>query len=258
MTTSARPAERVGSGGDCESRDAELVSRARAGDRGAIVALYQRYVREIYGYVYNQIGVAEEAEDVTSEIFLRFVQSLPGFAGRSSVRTWLYAIARNRLRDRWRAAARRPECIALEDGDGEGFSGRTTIVASAGAPLDPRDPPSPEREPAHDEIVRRATPLGEQILAALPPRYRQVLELRVMAGRSIRDAAEAMETTPGNVKVLQHRALKRALEVATELGLSPVPGSMPGAVRSPDSRSEAISGPGGRRPAVATRVRGEA
>ena len=67
-------------------------------------------------------------------------------------------------------------------------------------------------------------------MAALPESYRTVLTLRVADGRSIRDVAEAMNTTPGNVKVLQHRALKRAAAVAAALEASGAP------VRAPARR----------------------
>lgn len=193
-----------------DTSDIELVERAKAGDRSAIVALYQRYVREVFGYVFNQVGVVEEAEDVTSEIFLNFVRSIDGFRGHSSVRTWLYQIARNRLRDRWRTSGRRPRVVDLDP--------ELTAIRGAGDRYASHDPLA---TPAEDAPNEHATLLGETILSALPPRHRRVLELRIMDGRSVRDTADEMGTTPGNVKVLQHRALKRAVRVAEDLGLAP-------------------------------------
>ena len=81
---------------------------------------------------------------------------------------------------------------------------------------------SPEG-PGSNSRGSRTTLLGNAILESLPARYRQVLELRVMEGRSIRDTADEMGTSPGNVKVLQHRALKKALAIADELDVSPRP-----------------------------------
>ncbi len=196
---------------DLIASDAELVARAKTGDRTAVVALYQRYLREIYGYVFNQIGLVEEAEDLTSEIFMRFVRSIDDFQGRSSIRTWLYVIARNCLRDRWRISGRRPNMVALDP----------DIQSSE--PCGGPDLVEPMARPSEDSSSAHATLLGKAILSKLSPRFRQVLELRVMEGRSTQDTAEAMETTPGNVKVLQHRALKRALKVAEELGMTPRP-----------------------------------
>lgn len=173
--------------------DAVLVARARAGDGAAVVALYQRYVREIFGFAFNQLGRVQDAEDVTSEAFLRFVGALDEFDGRASLRTWLYAIARNCVRDHWRRQQRRPETVDLD---------------VARLAQDPGD---------GDDANHRATALGRVVLDRLPERYRRVLTLRILEGRSIRDTAEAMGLREGNVKVLQHRALARAVRVADEL-----------------------------------------
>jgi RNA polymerase sigma-70 factor (ECF subfamily) len=173
--------------------DIRLVEQAQRGDREAFVALYHRYVNEIYGYLYNQIGDAHDAEDLTSETFLRLVRSLDSFAGRSSFRTWLYEIARNQLRDHWRRNGRRP---------------RTSDLNGVAAP-------ESEQAPSGNPAAER---LGRAILEALPPNYRRVLELRVIEGRSVKHTAEELGKTEANVKVLTHRALKRAEEIASTLG----------------------------------------
>lgn len=172
--------------------DQELARRARSGDADAFVALYRRYAREVYGYLLRQLGNAQDAEDVTSEAFLRLVRGLGDYRGQSSFRTWMYVVARNCLRDHWRHQTRRPATEALPE----------DRAASEWMPVGAR----PE-----------VTALGRAVLARLPDRYRRVLELRVMDGRSVRDTAEAMSISEGNVKVLQHRALKRAARIAAEL-----------------------------------------
>jgi RNA polymerase sigma-70 factor (ECF subfamily) len=172
--------------------DARLAARAKGGDSGALVALYRRYVGEIHAYVHSQVGNAQDAEDVTSETFLRMVRSLPAFEGRSAVRTWLYVIARNCVSDHWRRDERR--AAALDDLDS--FPARVDTVPAA----------RPE-----------VTTMGRAILDRLPPRYREVIALRVIDGRSVRDTAEVMQTSESNVKVLQHRALRRAARLALEL-----------------------------------------
>lgn len=174
-------------------RDEVLVQRAQSGDRDALVILYRRYVKEIYGYLLNQLGDVRDAEDVTSETFLRFISAVGGFRTQSSFRTWLYAIARNQLRDHWRRNGRRPATVDLDD-------------SSPAAPVEEPALPSP-----------RATELGRAVLAQLPDNYRRVVELRILDGRSVRDTAEELGLSPGNVKVLQHRGLKRASEIAQQL-----------------------------------------
>jgi RNA polymerase sigma-70 factor (ECF subfamily) len=174
-----------------ESQDLDLVRRAQAGDRAAFVELYQLYVNEIHHYLRNQVGDPDDAEDLTSETFLRVVRSLDRFAGRSSFRTWLYEVARNQLRDHWRANGRRPM-----------------------ASVDVESLAAQEPEPAGRSA---ATDLGRRILDELPANYRQVLQLRILDGRSVRDTAEELGKSDTNVKVLTHRALRKAAEVASRL-----------------------------------------
>lgn|GEM_PF-773817 len=192
--------------------DESLVRQAQAGDREAFVIIYRRYVNEIFGYAYRQLGNTQDAEDVTSETFLRLVSALDGFDHRASFRTWLYTVARNQLRDRWRRHGRQPATIDWEEGDETGGS----VVPDAARCPD-------AAAASEDEDASGASPwaeLGRRVMAALPESYRTVLTLRIANGRSIRDVAEAMHTTPGNVKVLQHRALKRAAAVAAALAVS--------------------------------------
>ncbi|MEO8082940.1 MAG: RNA polymerase sigma factor [Ardenticatenales bacterium] len=227
------------SAADGMADDAALVQRAKAGDRDAFVSLYRRYVDELFGYAYHQLGDVQDAEDVTSETFLRLVTGLGGFDQRASFRTWLYTIARNQLRDRWRAQSRRPSLVPIEDDahDPAGIDGDDGVddVDGGGAAdldgADAGDHPADGRSSLDGadgvESSGSWAALGRQVMAALPSNYRQVLTLRVAQGRSIRDAAEVMGTTPGNVKVLQHRALKRAaavaaaLQAAVEVGADP-------------------------------------
>ncbi|MBK6769052.1 MAG: RNA polymerase sigma factor [Ardenticatenales bacterium] len=202
--------------------DESLVRRAQSGDRDAIVAVYRRYVNEIFGYAYHQLGNAQDAEDVTSETFLRLVSALDGFDHRASFRTWLYTVARNQLRDRWRQRGRQP---AITDWD-EADNADRSVAADDARRSDAAALSEGDHAPGHSPWAE----LGRQVMAALPESYRTVLTLRVADGRSIRDVAEAMNTTPGNVKVLQHRALKRAAAVAAALEASGAP------VRAPARR----------------------
>jgi RNA polymerase sigma-70 factor (ECF subfamily) len=193
---------------DAVAGDQDLVERAQRGDRAALVALYHRYVSEIFGYLYNQVGDVHDAEDLTSETFLRLVRALDGFAGRSSFRTWIYEIARNQVRDHWRRNGRRPMATSL--------NGHERASADTQPGSEAHDAGMAEESDAVHLVPRQ--PLGQAILEALPANYRRVLELRIIDGRSVRHTAEELGKTEGNIKVLTHRALKRAEQIAIELG----------------------------------------
>jgi RNA polymerase sigma-70 factor (ECF subfamily) len=165
--------------------DAELVRRAQAGDEEAVAAIYRNNAQAIFRYVLNRVGDEAAAEDLTSEVFLRAVQSLPGYRHRGApLAAWLYRIARDRVTDYHRANARR-STVALDDGL-----------------FDTR--PDPETL-----LVRRAE--SEQVnraLTRLTPDQRDVLFFRFTEGLSLEKTAGLMGKTTGAIKALQFRALQ--------------------------------------------------
>ncbi len=174
--------------------DEALVQAARRGDRTALSALYRRHCDAIYRYALARMGTRQHAEDLTAEVFTRVVESLPQYdASRGGFRSWLYGIARHACADFWR---RHDDVLELPLDD----------LLPAHAP--------PEREAAAADGSLSEWTLS--LLTALPHQYRRVLELRILEGRSVADTAEAMGITGNYVKVLQHRALRRAATLAED------------------------------------------
>lgn len=89
--------------------EAKLIRRIqRKGDRVAADELVSHYYREIYAFVYRQFPHREQALDLTQDIFVSMLRSIGSFEGtRSSLRTWLYRIATNRIIDHFRSRAHR-------------------------------------------------------------------------------------------------------------------------------------------------------
>ena len=242
--------------------DARLVALAKKGNRNAFRTLYRRYCGEVYGFAYNQLGSSDDADDLTSETFLRVVRSLDQYREESSFRTWLYAIARNQLRDHWRKLERRPAPLTLEGCDLDRLAAKTdtdhpqldahdaelaldsalTVPTGHEAKRGPHPAehknsspkPGSLRSSAQDSVsgadnrlvsaeseMLDSSNLSRLLLDRLPENYRRVLILRIVEGHSIRETADCMQTTPGNVKVMQHRALKRAVALAEKLSLKP-------------------------------------
>src|SRR5919202_5372251 len=88
--------------------DAETVKAAQGGDDGAFERLVAGHRRELYAHCYRMLGSAADAEDALQETLLRAWRALPQFAGRSSLRSWLYRIATNAC---LRAIERRPKRV---------------------------------------------------------------------------------------------------------------------------------------------------
>jgi len=179
-----------------DTPDRSLVQRVRNGDEDALSVLYRRYVGAIYGFILAQVRDQHDAEDLTSETFARMLHGIQGFRGEASFKNWLYQIARNAVRNHRRS-----------------FAYRRLV------PL-PNTLPAAERQAEANTANGAAAAKALALLSGLPPRYRRVLELRFLQGRTISDTADEMGISVSNAKVLQHRALKKVarLEEAKQVG----------------------------------------
>jgi RNA polymerase sigma factor (sigma-70 family) len=159
-------------------------------------AIYQRHSTPIYRVLLGKVRNQADAEDLTAEVFIRAMGLLRMTASEREIRGYLLATARTILADHWRRTMSQPTLTLHED------------------------IPEPARTP---DAVDGGRLRAREILAQLPERYRQILELRFLSSRSLREAADELGITVGNAKVLQHRALSRAVC----LGMRPatVPGT---------------------------------
>jgi RNA polymerase sigma-70 factor (ECF subfamily) len=176
--------------------DDGLAKAAQAGDPIALSQLYDRYMDPLYRFVFRHVNHVQDAEDLTSDIMLRMVNHLPTFQRASSFRTWIYAIARHAVADFWRSRYRMREELVAE------FSGVGAAVIEEDA------------VEADDTAV---TDRARAVFEKLPEQYRTVLTHRFVEQRTVAETAKAMATSPGNVKVMQHRALKKAALIAKEI-----------------------------------------
>ncbi len=176
--------------------DVALVRQFRAtGDPRVFETLFRKYQGPVFHLV-SRMTAGEEAYDVTQEVFVRALRSLPSFKGDSKFRTWLYTIARNtclnHLRDR--QVQRGHEGYSLDD-DGEGGEGR-------GGP----DPSDPQADVGRIAEQRELQGIVDKTLAALSPEQRLLITLRDLEGLSYEEIAEITEISLPNVKSKLHRA----------------------------------------------------
>jgi RNA polymerase sigma factor (sigma-70 family) len=154
---------------------------------------YLDNVGRLYRLMYSKVGNRPDAEDLTSEVFRAALGPLRLTASKGEVRAYLLATARTVLATHWRRR------LGLEVTNIEPDADLDCVAATA---------------PDSD-----AGPRAQQILTALPDRYRRVLELRFLEGCSIKEAATILAVSVTNAKVLQHRALRMAARVAEGLDL---------------------------------------
>jgi RNA polymerase sigma-70 factor, ECF subfamily len=102
---------------DVDSGEAALIQRCAAGDQAACAELVAVHQRMVYSLALNLIGDRDEALDVSQEVFLRVFRTLSGFRGQSALRTWIYRIVVNQVRNRqrWWRRRRRGDEVSLDD-----------------------------------------------------------------------------------------------------------------------------------------------
>lgn len=166
----------------------------QSGDRTEFARLVEAYSAQIYRLALKILGDTQDAEDVLQNTFLKALQNLPTFEGRSSLSTWLYRIAVNESLMLIRK--RRPEVqVSAGDSDSEEdedylpvqFVDWTTI---------------PEEAMLSSEAVTYL----DQAIQRLPPKLRLVFLLRDVEGLSIRETSETLGLTETAVKTRLLRA----------------------------------------------------
>jgi RNA polymerase sigma-70 factor, ECF subfamily len=174
------------------SSDQEEIQRQRSQNVQKMQTFYQENLILIYRYIYSKVGNREEAEDLTSQTFMKAVRGIDSRRSPQSMQKWLFQIARTTVADYWRGYYR-ASIGSLEELLDAGWEGPT------------------EEEP----VPVSTTPAKkvERILQVLPERYREVLTCRFLLNLSIKETALRMGLTEANVKVLQFRALKCASNI---------------------------------------------
>jgi len=205
-------------------------SRAAA-ERNTPEAQFQRMYQEIrdliYHYVLSRVGNHEDAEDLTSDSFLKAVGRVDYARPPATIRRWLIQVARTTLADHWRERYRLITCSleellasdereALEEEAGESYTTRAHRLQrllrthlSISLPSEEHNDQDGEERAGDNSATARV----QGLLQALPTPYREVLTCRFLLNLSIRETARRMGLTVANVKVMQSRALKRAAEL---------------------------------------------
>lgn len=162
----------------------DLITRARQGESQAWAEIYEEFFDRIFRFIFFKIGSQEEAEDLSSRVFLKAIESAGSFRWRGvPLSAWLFRIAHNLVIDHHRRAA----------------SQRRYLEQAT----DPDPLPSAEDEAlraVEQEEVRRA-------VAQLTPAQQEVINLRFGGGLSTAETAQAMKKSLAAVKALQHSAL---------------------------------------------------
>ena len=167
--------------------DAALARRAGSGEAEAFGVLYDRYVDAVYRYVFYRVRNEAEAEDVTSDVFMRALRAIPKYEPRQAFLAWLYRIARNAVIDRSRRQAARQQ-VSFED-------------ALAHPNADQVVNPDAGLLAGSDASVVRVA------MQQLTPLQQEILVLRYVEGYDTKTISKLVGKRDGTIRGIEFRAL---------------------------------------------------
>jgi RNA polymerase sigma-70 factor (ECF subfamily) len=197
------------------TEDARIVLALRAGDEAAFADLVDRMTPAMLAVAAGHVPSRTVAEEVVQETWLAVLTGLDRFEGRSSLRTWVFAILLNLARSR---GVRERRSVPFSSAFPEGETGPTVDPSRFRPPGDewpghwaaaPRPWDLPESALLSHEIRTRL----RAALDTLPPRQRTVVHLRDVQGLDADEVCALLDIEPGNQRVLLHRGRARLRQV---------------------------------------------
>lgn len=167
--------------------DAALARRAASGEAEAFGVLYDRYVDAVYRYVFYRVRNEAEAEDVTSDVFMRALRAIPKYEPRQAFLAWLYRIARNAVIDRGRRQASRQQ-VSFEDALAHPNADQVV------------NPDSGLLAGSDASVVRVA-------MQQLTPLQQEILVLRYVEGYDTKTISKLVGKRDGTIRGIEFRAL---------------------------------------------------
>ena len=166
----------------------KVLQRAKEGDRKAFEEIYQLYHRRIYNAVYGMLSDADDAQDVTQDVFIRLHDALPTLRADEAFSTYLYRIALNLCRDR----ARRKKRVRFQSMD--------TPRADSEGDIEPMEFPDlgklPEELLTGDELQLRV----REAVQTLSEDHKAVIMMHHFQGMEVNDIAQILAVPSGTVK----------------------------------------------------------
>ena len=181
-----------------QQRMAALVTLAQQGDGEAFGQIYDRYVDNVYRYLYYRLGSHPLAEDLTSETFVRALRRIDSFTWQGrDIGAWFMTIARNLVTDhvkssRYRLEVTTGDMLDADRADADGRGTEDTVL----------------------EHLRNTELL--QAVKELKPEQQECIVLRFLQGLSVAETAQVMRRSEGAIKQLQLRAVRALAKLVPE------------------------------------------
>ena len=177
-----------------DNKEKKLLRGAQRGDKKAIAGLYDTHYRAVYNYIYYRVTETQTAEDLSTEVFIRMINKLPGYVDRGRpFLAWLYTIARNMVIDHYRIEDKKRETPIKEE-----------ILEDQ------------MLNPDQQLQARQTEDCFRKALNLLPETQRQLLVYRFINGFSTPKIIQLLNKSDRAVRSLQHRALRSLEKVLAE------------------------------------------
>ncbi len=175
--------------------DQQLVQKyIQKNDSKAFEQIYERYVDDVYRFVFSRVGKKEWTEDIVSETFITLITVLGSYKGKSSLKSFITGVAINKIKQFWSKEYK---------GNEQAFDEEFIICI--------------EEEPPTDSRTEKLLKIVRNILPKLKDSYKLVLTERFINCSSIQETAKVLNLSEANVRVIQNRAIKKATLLANEL-----------------------------------------
>jgi len=170
--------------------DAPFIERLKSGDAAAFDNLVERYSGDIYALLFRLTSNAEDARDLTQDTFLRALRSISGFRGDAELKTWLFRIAINESRNRfrWWKRRRREVTISLDATIGDSDTSYSDTIAES------------SMSPEDSALMREREYALKAALLDLAIIYREAIILCDIEGMTYDQTAGALGVGIGTVK----------------------------------------------------------
>ncbi len=181
-----------------EEKFSEYIQAMNRGDKDGLRQVYEEYVSYIYGIVRSLLASREEAEDVTSEFFIKLWEKSDSYRAGNGHKGWMATIARNLAIDTLRKK-RREEPVDFQMREG---SGEEDCTEAASRALHATDGKSVEEEVVGSLTVKEAFSL-------LKEPEREVVHLKIMSGMTFQEIADLLGSPMGTVTWRYREAMKK-------------------------------------------------
>jgi RNA polymerase sigma-70 factor (ECF subfamily) len=173
-----------------DDEEAILLNEIQQNPEGFTI-LYRRYLPRVYRYLYFKTGDANDAEELTSQVFLAALEGMPRYHHRGRFSTWLFSIARRKAADFYRAQYARSSVK---------FSPSATCGLTAS---------DPEDDPLTQVIAQENLNKLNELLAVLQDDEKELLRLRFAGKLQFSEIATLLKRKPSSIKMIYYRLLAR-------------------------------------------------